>query len=174
MITMRSEVRVQGMSGDEFLTFMLHCTDADYQAWWPEMHLAFHTIERFPTQIGNLVYFDEYVGQTRLKFKGIVTDYAPSRRLVWQMLKGVRLPAWLKIECQPEGENLHIVHTLTAGFKGLGALFDPLIRLYLSEAFYQELDEHAQTEFPLLAELLIRRKERAHPPSGLKTDSYIS
>ena len=166
MITLRSEVCLQGIGGDELLTFMLNSTDADYQEWWPEMHLAFHTLKRFPAQIGNIVYFDEYVGETRLKFKGVVTDYVPNRRLVWQMRKGIRLPAWLKIECQPAGENLCIVHTLLAGFKGLGAIFDPLIRLYLSEAFYQELDEHAQTEFPLLAELLIRRKERAHIPSA--------
>ena len=164
MISLRSEITVHGINGEEFLTFMLNCTDADYQEWWPEMHLAFHTLERFPNQIGNIVYFDEYVGKTRLKLKGLVTDYVPSCRLVWQMIKGVRLPAWLKIECQPEGENLRIVHTLTAGFKGVGAIFDPLIRLYLSEAFYQELDEHAQTEFPLLAELLVKRRESAIQP----------
>ena len=159
MITLRSEVSVRGISAHEFLVFMVNCTDADYQEWWPGTHLAFHTIQRYPNEIGNIVYFDEYVGKTRLKFKGIITDYVPGQRVIWQMILGVKLPAWLEIECWEQSKRLHIIHTLTAGFSGIGKILDPLLRIYLSEDFRVELDEHAHTEFPMLAELLIKRRE---------------
>ena len=159
MIKLVSEVNVQGIDGDEVLDFMLNCTDADYQEWWPGVHMAFHTIQRYPNQIGNIVYFDEYVGKTRLKFKGMITEYVPGRKVVWQMMMGVRLPASVTLECQQQADTLHLVHTLTVGFNRLGKVLDPLIRIYLSEDFCAELDEHARTEFPLLAALLTRRRE---------------
>ena len=159
MITLHSEVSVQGIRGDEFLNFMLNCTDADYQEWWPDVHLAFHAIQRYPNEIGNIVYFDEFIGTTRLKFKGVVKEYIPGRKITWQMIRGVRLPTWLEIECKQPTDDLHIVHTLKAGFSGLGKIFDPLIRVYLSENFCVELNDHAQTEFPMLVKLLIKRRE---------------
>jgi len=159
MISLTSEVSVQGVSSDEFLSFMLNCTDADYQEWWPGVHLAFHTIQRYPNEIGNVMYFDEYIGKKRYKFKAVVTEYVPGRKIIWQMVKGFRLPAWLEIKCQQHSENLHIIHTLTAGFSGLGRIFDPLIKVYLSDDFCSELNDHAHTEFPVLGELLINRRE---------------
>ncbi len=66
MIVMRTEVEVKGVSGRSIHDFMLNCTDEDYQAWWPRTHRAFHTMRRFSDDLGNLVYFDEYVGRRRL------------------------------------------------------------------------------------------------------------
>jgi hypothetical protein len=151
---MKTEVNVSGISRSAVFDFMLNCTDNDYQRWWPGTHLAFHTIKRYPNNLGNLVYFDEYVGKRRLKFNAIVTELVPDKRLVWQMETIIRLPAWLSMDIEDNEGGVRIVHTLTIGFRGIGKIFDSILRLYCSSEFQKELEDHAQTEFHKLANLL--------------------
>ena len=111
MLSIKTVVDVHGTTPRTILEFMLNCTDQDYQRWWPGEHLAFHTLRRYPGDIGNLVYFDECV---------------------------------------------RIVHTLNAGFSGVGKIFDPLLRIFISRNFERDLELHAKMEFPKLAETLTR------------------
>ena len=154
MIAMRAEVEVRGISGRSVSDFMLNCTDEDYQDWWPGTHLAFHTTRRFPDDLGNHVYFDEYVGGRRLKFEGVVVKNAPGKEIVWQMKKVVRLPAWLVLEFDDNDTGVVITHTIKAGFAGVGRLLDPFLRLYFAKGFEKEMEEHAHIEFAKLAEIL--------------------
>lgn len=147
MLTIKTEILVGGITGEDIARFMLHCTNADYQEWWPGTHIAFHTITRMPGDLGNLVYFDEYIGRRRLKFKAIVTEVLPGKRIVWQMQKIVMLPAWLCLDLENTREGVRIIHTLTMGFSGVGKTLDPLIGLYLSKGFESDMDQHARTEF---------------------------
>ena len=156
MLSIKTEVDVHGTTPRAILEFMLNCTDEDYQRWWPGEHLAFHTLKRYPGDIGNLVYFDECVGERRIKFQGIVTEVIPSARVVWQMKMGLKLPVWLILECVDTPECVRIVHTLNAGFSGVGKIFDPLLRIFISRNFERDLELHAKTEFPKLAEILTR------------------
>ena len=64
---------------------------------------------------------------------------------------------WLALELEDQQDRLHISHTMAVGFKGIGRILDPLLRLYFTADFCRELDEHAQIEFPLLAQLLLSR-----------------
>jgi hypothetical protein len=48
-------------------------------------------------------------------------------------------------------------HTIRAGFRGLGRILGPLLRLYLSDEFERAMDEHAQAEFPMLGAMLCGR-----------------
>lgn len=157
MIELQSQVRVSGVSGAEVLDFMLTCTDEQYQAWWPGMHLAFHTLTRRPGDVGNTVLMDEWVGSRRIKLHGIVTQVVPGRRIVWQFKQLVRLPARLSLEAVDAGDGVVLTHTLQAGFKGIGSILDPLLRLYFSDEFARAMDEHARTEFPMLGERLRAR-----------------
>jgi hypothetical protein len=136
---------------------MLNCTDEDYQGWWEGKHLAFHTTRRYPGDLGNLVYFDEYVGRHRLRLRGRVVKIVPGKEIVWQMIKVVRLPAWLCLEFQDSDEGVRITHTITAGFGGVGRLVDPILRLYFSDDFEKEMNQHAQTEFTKLGGFLSSR-----------------
>lgn len=145
---------MNGISRSAIYEFMLTCSDNEYQNWWPGTHLAFHTVKRYPNNLGNLVYFDEYVGKRRLTFNAIVTELIPGKRIVWQMVSIVRLPAWLSIDMEDHGGDVKLMHTLTIGLKGLGTIFDPILKLYCSNKFRKELDVHAQTEFRALAKLL--------------------
>ncbi|MCK4692036.1 MAG: hypothetical protein KAT23_00305 [Anaerolineales bacterium] len=79
---MKTEVAVKRISGKSIYDFMLNSTDKDYQEWWEGTHLAFHTIQRFPNDLGNLVYVDEYVGSRRLKFEGVVIKLIPGKEIV--------------------------------------------------------------------------------------------
>lgn len=151
MITIKTDVNVIGISAQDVCNFMLNCTDQAYQDWWKGTHLAFHTIKRFPNEIGNLVYFDEYVGKRRLKFEAVVARFLPGKEIVWQMKKAILLPAWLILEFEDRDRGIRISHTLQAGFSGAGKIFDPLIRIYLSKEFEKELNKHAHIEFTKLA-----------------------
>jgi hypothetical protein len=154
MIVMKTKVRVRGITGRIISDFLLFCTDEDYQRWWPGTHIANHTLRRFPDNIGNLIYFDEYVGKRRLKFEGIVVKCIPGKEIIWQMKKVVRLPAWLVLEFDDDNADVVITHTIRAGFMGIGKLLDPFLKLYLTKGFEKDLEEHAHIEFPKLAEIL--------------------
>lgn len=154
MITMKTEVNVKGVVGKDIHAFMLNCTDEDYQKWWAGTHLAFHTVKRYPGDQGNRVYFDEYIGKHRLKFAAVLIEIIPDRKLVWQMKKMVRLPGWLEIELEDDNDGVRIIHSVSIGFKSIGGILDPILRLYFSQEFEKELEEHARIEFTKLAEML--------------------
>lgn len=150
MLIFKTEVMAEGISGEDITDFMLNCTDEKYQAWWRGTHFQFHTIKRFPGSIGNLVYMDEMVGQYRITMKGVVLEAAPGKRIVWQMVKGIKLPAWVTIDLENLNDGAYVTHTLSIGFKGIGKIFDPIFRLYFSKRFEEDMDEHARIEFPRL------------------------
>jgi hypothetical protein len=154
MLTMQTRVNVKGITGKAISEFFLNCTDEDYRRWWQGVHLSFHTLKRYPNNLGNLVCFDEFVGKYRLKFKGEVIEIIPGRKLVWQMKKGVKLPGWLTLVFEDSKEGVEIIHTLTIGFHGVGGILDPLLKVYFSDDFEKEMDKHAQVEFHKLAEML--------------------
>lgn len=158
MVEMQTEVPVDGISGRQVTDFFVTCTDSDYRTWWEGTHLEFHTVERKTDVIGSVVYFDEYVGKHRLKFGGRITDYAPGKRLEYKLARGIPLPAWFAMECRdrPDGHGVDIIHTVRAGYEGIGRVLDPLIRLYLSVEFEEALNSHAHAEFTRLGYLLRR------------------
>lgn len=154
MITLRTELRLKGVTGQQITDFMLNCTDEEYQRWWPGTHLAFHTIKQCPGDIGNLVFMDEYVGERRLMAKAVVKQIDHGKKIVWKFVRLVRLPVRLILELEDQDDGLLIRHTVTAGFKGLGRICDPLLRIYFTRRFAKDLDEHVRTEFPMLRDML--------------------
>ena len=60
------------------------------------------------------------------------------------------LPARMSLELADRAGGVEITHTIEAGFKGPGSLLDPLLRLYFTEESARALDDHVETEFPLL------------------------
>lgn len=160
MISIQSKVRVAGVSGADLIDFMLNCTDQQYQAWWPGVHLAFHTVTRRPGDVGNVVYMDEYVGPRRIKMRGVVSEVVAGKKIEWQFKQIVRLPARLILEADDDNGDVMLTHTLQVGFKGMGSILDPLLRLYFTDEFARAMDEHAQTEFPMLGAMLRDRSNQ--------------
>ena len=71
------------------------------------------------------------------------------------MDKVIKLPGWLALEFEDIENGVRIIHTLSLGYKGIGKIFDKVLELYLSKKFQMDLDEHAKTEFPMLAKMLV-------------------
>jgi hypothetical protein len=156
MVTLKTIVKVKGITSKDIYNFMLNCTDADYQRWWKGTHLSCHTVKQYPSNIGNVIYVDEYVGKYRLKGHAVITRLVPNSEMVYQIKKIVRLPARFTMKFEDGKDGLNIVHIVEAGFHGIGKIFDPLIRLYLSDEYEANLNAHAQEEFPKLAAMLAK------------------
>lgn len=155
MIVYRTTIEVKGLRGEDIYDFLLNCTDEQYQRWWPGTHLAFHTIKRTPTSIGNIVHMDEYVGDFHLTLHGIVKRLVPNREIVLQIRGfGVSWPAWISLTFSDMPAGVNIIHTVSAGYRGIGSFLDVFLRLYFSSKFEQQMAEHAITEFNRLRDVL--------------------
>ena len=58
----------------------------------------------------------------------IVVHVVPGQKVTWQLRKGLRLPVWLTLELADRGGGVDLRHTITAGFRGVGRILDPLLR----------------------------------------------
>ena len=154
MITFKTVTQVKGLTSSRFCEFMINCNDTDYQRWWPETHLQFHTIIRYPGEIGNIVYFDEYIGTTRLQTKAVVKRYEPGRLIEWQMKRFILLPVKILISVQMLPVGLEIQHVVSIGFDGILSILDPLFRILIPKNLENNLDGHVRTEFCKLTSLL--------------------
>jgi uncharacterized protein YndB with AHSA1/START domain len=167
MISLETTVHVSGARARDVFAFMLSPSDEQYQKWWPATHLQFHELEHRPGYLGSSVYMDEFVGGRRLRMSGIVTEVLPDRRIVWTLRAPLHLPARVSLDLIDGNSGVTVTHTTQAGFTGVGALLDPILRLYFSRSFSRDLDAHVQTEFTRLGELLsasTRRKARRAAP----------
>jgi hypothetical protein len=154
MITLESSVLVPGITGAEITEFLLSPTDERYRAWWPGTHLQLHVVAPGDRHLGEVVWMDEYIGARRLRMSGVVVDAQPGRRIVWQLKRWIRLPAWLRLEVDDRPDGCLVRHIVEVGYRRLGRVLDPIVRLYLSPRFAAELDEHVHTEFRKLRDHL--------------------
>lgn len=154
MLTLQTQLRVHGIKGKEIFDFLVNPNDHAYQQWWPGTHLQLHTLKRSEDHVGDVIYMDEYIGDRRVRMKGVVVEATPGHVLVWQFLKVIRLPVRLSLELADEEGGVAITHTIEAGFKGPGRLLDPLLRLYFTRKFAAAMGDHVKTEFPLLRDRL--------------------
>jgi uncharacterized protein YndB with AHSA1/START domain len=157
MITLTTRVRVDGLKGKEVTDFLLQADDEDYRRWWRGTHLKYHTVRRVDGDVGNLIYFEEFVGRRHERTKAVVVALSPGRRLVMQMKRGIRLPIWLELELEDDAGGVTITQRIRAGYEGAGRVLDPILRRYFSREYHQALDEHAWTEFPMLRDMLHAR-----------------
>ena len=163
MLTLQTEIRVDGIKGMEIFDFLANPDDESYRAWWPGTHLQLHIRERGGNDhVGDIIYMDEYVGRRRLRMNAIVTEAVPGQKLVWRLKRGIKLPARLYLELADYDGGVAITHTIRAGSRGPWRALDPALKLFLSAGFARDMDDHARTEFPRLRDLLRER----HPAAG--------
>jgi hypothetical protein len=153
MLGVESSVFVDGITGSEIAEFLLNPTDERYRAWWPGTHLRFHVVAPAEGHVGELVRMDEYVGTRRLRMSAVVVEARPDR-IVWQFKRWLRLPGWLRLELVDRPGGCLVRHTVEVGYRRVGRVLDPILRLFLSPRFAAELDEHVHTEFPRLRDHL--------------------
>jgi hypothetical protein len=166
LITFQTKIQVDRITANEIFDFLADPDDESYRAWWPGTHLQLHTVERGDEHVGNAVYMDEYIGKRRWRMSAVVTEAVPGRKLGWQLRKGIKLPARLSLELRDYEGGVEITHTVRAGFRSLGRVLDPALKLVMSGGFARDLDAHVRTEFPLLRDLLRERRAGDALPSG--------
>jgi hypothetical protein len=154
MLMLQTRLRVDGITGEEIFDFLADPNDRAYRQWWPGTHLQLHLLKHTGDHIGDVVYMDEYIGDRRVRMEGVVVEAVPKRKLVWRLRKVISLPVRLSLELTDVEGGVAITHTIEAGFKGHGRLLDPLIRLYFSRKFAAAMEDHVNTEFPLLRDRL--------------------
>jgi hypothetical protein len=157
MIRCITDLTVPNATAEQFYAFMINPDNGRYRAWWPEEHLSFFIVKsRCQDHLGDVVYYDEYVGEARrLKFFATVVEAHYPTSIAWQMKKaGVPLPAVLSVEFTDTPEGVKIQHELRLGFRGVGKILDPLIGLYFTKAFADALEKHCREEWPRLAKYL--------------------
>lgn len=79
-------------------------------------------------------------------------------KIKWQMIKaGMRLPAFVTISLQNCEGGIKLKHELRIGYRGIGKLLDPFIRLYFNKGFQKALEKHCKIEWFKLVEYLDRQ-----------------
>jgi len=158
MITLQTQVHVAGLTAKIAYEFLTTFEDADYQAWWPGVHLKVIAYRRYPNHVDNIRYLDQFIGDYRVKATEVVLAAIPNREFVRQTtILGVRVPVRMIFEFDDDDAGVTITHTVHAGFAGWGRVLDPAFRLfYFSRRFAAALDEHMKTELAMLADLTAR------------------
>jgi len=157
MITHTVNVTVPNAKAEDFYHFMINPTTQRYREWWEGEHLQFYIIKKGqPNHQGDLVFMDEYIGiNHRLVFCAKVIIANHPHQIVWQMIKaGLRLPAFVTLTLNDTPQGVHLTHQVQLGFKGLGNILDPFIRLYFNASFQKALTKHCQIEWFKLADYL--------------------
>ena len=154
MITLETRVHIEGLRATTVFEFLLNATDRDYQAWWPGVHLRCRMLKRCPDHVGSVVYFDQFIGDYRVRHTEVIVEAVPCRRILSQVTKGpIRLPVRIVFELEDDDAGVTITHTIRAGFTGLLRVLDPAFRLHFSERFAAAMDEHIKGECRLLRNL---------------------
>lgn len=154
MITLETQVHVAELRAKTVFEFLLNATDRDYQTWWPGVHLRCRTLKRCHGHVGSVVYFDQFIGDYRVKHTDVIVEAVPCRRISRQVVKGpLRLPVRIVFELEDDDAGVTITHTIYVGFTGLLRVFNPAGRLYFTNRFAAAMDEHIKGECLLLREL---------------------
>lgn len=154
MITYETKVHVGRVVAFRVYRFFLQPGGAGRQPGWSKTRLKLHMIKHVPGDIGSVVYVDEDIGGRRVRAKAVIVEAVPGRRLVLQVRKLIRLPAWLVMTFEDVAGGVEVTHSLHIGYRGLGVLLNPLLRLYFPRSFARALDDHFKAEFPRLEDLL--------------------
>jgi len=157
MIVHTMQSRLAGAKAEAFFGFMINPTPEVYAKWLPEEHYEFHLIKKGKDEpVGNLFYFDQNIGKKfRMKFCATIVVAEQPEKIVFQMRKfGINLPGFLELEFEDTQGGLALTERIRIGFRGVGRVFDPFIRIIYSERFFKEMDAHHEREWVSLAECL--------------------
>ena len=105
MLTIRTQIAIPGITGIEVFDFLLNCSAADYLRWRPSTHVLVSHDRAYSRRSWRLVILDEVIGNKRVRVR-VVTRAEWGKRLIWQLRKRIRLPAWLSLEFDEQGGAL--------------------------------------------------------------------
>jgi len=154
------ELTVQNATAQQFYDFMINPTSACYRAWWPGEHLDFYIVKRGKkSHLGDVVFMDEYLGSKSRRLTGyaVVAKAKRPNIIIWQMKKArLRLPIFVGLFLKDVPDGVAVKHELRIGYRGLGMVFDPLIKLCFNKPYRRALEAHCRAEWPMLAQYLTK------------------
>jgi len=149
--------KLPGAGAEDFFGFMTNPPPDIYAEWLPDEHYKFHLIKKGKNEpAGNFFYFDQNIGKKhRMKFYATLVVVERPIRLVFQMRKfGINLPGFLELNFEDTSDGLVLTEQIRIGFKGIGRVFDPFIKIVYSKRFFVEMDAHHKREWLSLANCL--------------------
>ncbi len=152
--------RLEGAVAAEFFGFMVDPPQEIYARWLPDEHHEFHIVRRSQTTpVGDLIFFDQHIGKKhRLTFYAITRTADKPDHVLFQMRRcGINLPGYLDLQFHDTADGLCLTETISMGFNGPGKLIDPILRLFFSKSFFNDMDGHHKREWANLAEILHER-----------------
>jgi len=152
MITLSTTIEIKGKSPQQIYDWMLDLDDGKYKRWHRE-HLEWKTLKRTPDVVGTEVFFDEWIGRLRFRFRGKIAEAIPDRLLKYELKYPI--PAYFSIELEPQQSGTRVIHTVGFGYRGLaGRLLDVAFRITpVFWYFKREMDRHAREEFTNLKDV---------------------
>jgi len=157
MITHVMKSNLPDSNARQFYEFMINPPPETYAHWLPEEHHEFHVVKHSKTTpVGDLIYFDQHISpKHRLKFYAVTRTANKPNNVVFQMRKfGMNIPGYLELEFCDTPDGLLLIETLRIGFKSIGKVLDPFIRIVYNKSFFKALNEHHKREWANLAEVL--------------------
>ena len=151
-------MNVPNAKAEQFYNFMINPETEKYKQWLPDEHFEFYFVKKSKTSpLNDLVYFDEILGtrKHRLKFYAKIVKTEKLNKVVFQMKKfGIKLPAFLDLEFANNEKGLALRHEVRIGWKGLGKIIDPLVKIFYNKLFFKALESHCHREWPVLADIV--------------------
>jgi len=157
--TMKS--KLPGAKAHDFWDFMCNAPQEIYINWLPEEHLEFYLIKKGNNApVGNFFYFDQNIGKKhRMKFHATMIIAERPGKVVFQMKKfGITLPGFLELQFKDTPDGLALTEQIRIGFRDIGRICDPFIRIVYNKRFCVEMDAHHAREWQCLAECLRKRE----------------
>lgn len=81
-IVLTDSIEIHTTPGKVFEFFLQIVDDASYKVWHPEDHVAFRWIRGEPWQQGSVAYAEEYLHGKLHKFKFLIKEVVPNRKIV--------------------------------------------------------------------------------------------
>lgn len=144
-------------NAESFFDFMINPPPEVYKRWLPEEHHEFYVVKRsHETPIGDLIFFDQHIGEKhRLTFYAITRNAVKPKHILFQMRRfGINLPGYLQLDFNDTAEGLALTETIRIGFNRFGSIIDPIIKLFFSKSFFNEMNGHHKREWACLADIL--------------------
>ena len=144
MIVLKDEIEVKAPPS-KFVEWFSHI-DEKYREWHSEHILARYT-RGTPFEEGSILYFEEYIGKPKYKFRFLVTRVEPNKRMEYRILfPYTLLNARGSFTFQQQGDTTLFTAVVSVGWGGaVGRLLDRIFLLF-GRGIFREIRRHMADE----------------------------
>ena len=129
MIVLKDEIEINAPPS-KLVEWFSHI-DERYREWHPE-HILARYIKGTPFEEGSILYFEEYLGKPKYKFRFFVTKAEPGTKMEYKILfPYTLLNSRGSFTLQKQGEGTRFIAIVSVGWGGaVGKLLDRIYWLF--------------------------------------------